>query len=65
MKRFVKKVKDKVFSKKTKIKFDTKSDVFFEDNASKNSKFQIIFDKEEPFYKHTFPKEEKWQKHTL
>jgi hypothetical protein len=33
--------------------FDTKSNIFFEDNFSKNSKFKIIFDKNEPFYKHT------------
>ena len=46
-------------NKKTKYKFDTKSNTIFEDNASKNSNFKMIFDKNEPFYKHTFPVEAK------
>ena len=37
---------------------DSKSNVIFEDNSSINSKFKMIFDKDEPFYKHTFKKEQ-------
>lgn len=39
--------------KKTKYKFDTKSNTIFEDNSGINSKFKMIFDRNEPFYKHT------------
>lgn len=46
-------------NKKTKYKFDTKSNTIFEDNASPNVKVKFIYDKDEPFYKHTFTTEGK------
>lgn len=40
-------------NKKTKYKFDIKSNTIFEDNSGINSNFKMIFDRNEPFYKHT------------
>lgn len=59
MRRTTTKRSSKISNKKTKTIFDPKSNVIFEDNASKNSNLKMIFDEKEPFYKHTFPKEEK------
>lgn len=59
MRRTTTKRSSKISNKKTKIIFNPKSNIIFEDNASKNSNLKMIFDKNEYFYKHTFPKEEK------
>jgi hypothetical protein len=59
MKRATQKSSSKISNKKTKTIFNPKSNIIFEDNASKNSKLKMIFDKNEPFYKHIFPVEAK------
>lgn len=38
---------------KFKYTFNPKNKVIFEDATSKNVKIQFIYDKKEPFYKHT------------
>lgn len=53
MKRQSRKSSSKISNKKTKITVNDKSNVFFEDKSGANSNFKIIFDKNEPFYKHT------------
>lgn len=53
MKRQSSKSSSKISNKKTKMTVNDKSNVFFEDKSGVNSNFKIIFDKNEPFYKHT------------
>lgn len=44
----------KSINKKVKYTINTKSNVIFEDTASPNVHVKMIFDKNEPFYKHIF-----------
>lgn len=46
-------------NKRTKYKFDTKSNTIFEDKTNPNYTIKFIYDKDEPFYKHTFTTEGK------
>jgi len=54
MKRTTRKSSSKSSSKKVKYTFDTKSNVIMEDKSSPNVNIKFIFDKDEPFYRHTF-----------
>ena len=58
MKRTTSKSSSKSSSKKVKYTFNTKSNVIMEDKSSPNVNVKFIFDKDEPFYRHTFKKEE-------
>ena len=53
MRRTTSKKSSKISNKKTKTIFNPKSNVIFEDNSGINSKFKMIFDENEPIYKHT------------
>lgn len=44
-------------SKKVKYTFNTKSDVIMEDKTSPKAIFKLIFNKNEPFYKHEHTEE--------
>lgn len=57
MKRTTSKTSSKVSNKKTRYIFDTKSKIFFEDYSNPKTNIKFIFDKDEPFYNHTFEKE--------
>lgn len=50
---------EKSSSKKTKYKFDIRSNTIFEDITDPNYTIKFIYDKDEPFYKHTFSTEGK------
>ena len=55
MKRTTSKSNSKSSSKKVKIryKFDSKDNSIMQDKTSPNASFNMIFDKDEPFYRHT------------
>jgi hypothetical protein len=59
MKRQSSKSSSKSSSKKVKIryKFDSKDNKIMEDKTSPNASFEMIFDKNEPFYRHTHTEE--------
>lgn len=57
MKRQSSKSSSRISNKKTRLTSDSKSNVFFEDNASPNVKVKFVFDKDAPFYEHKFNKE--------
>ena len=58
MKKFKSSKNSSSSSKKVKYTFNTKSDVIMEDKTSPKAIIKIIFNKDEPFYKHIFKKED-------
>ena len=59
MRRTTTKKSSKSSSKKVKVKykFDAKDNTILKDYTSPNAKLEMIFDKNEPFYKHTHTEE--------